>query len=152
MKNDYHFALRATLSLTFLLMFWCTPVPVQRPPEEFVPSCIQGTVFYRTPADSTPMPYPFATVSAWRHETEQGLAETQTDGQGNYCIEVPVEDFRIELRVWGLQRLEGTTYTCKGSVDNIDSGTNEKRCGEDCLTIDITTDCEEYHLPRHRQM
>ena len=34
--------------------------------------------------------------------------------------EVPLGDFRVDLRVWGANYLQRNTYVCDGSKDNID--------------------------------
>lgn len=148
MKNYYHFALVINFILLFAIMIGCSPKQVQSPPEDFKPTYIEGTVWYRNPIDSTLVRYPYVTVSAWRHGTGKGLAETKADGAGNYCIEVPLGSFKVDLRVWGLQRLRGTGYICKGSENDIDLGTTSKQCGGNCIRIDIMTDCNEY-IPRH---
>ena len=82
-------------------------------------------------------------VNAWRHGKDLALTETKTDSDGNFCIEVPVADFRVDLRVWGTERLEGKTYICEGSAQNIDPGKTQKKCGEDCVKADIVTQCHE---------
>lgn len=143
MKDNCCFGLLVGLFLVFATHFGCAPVEVQRPPEDFEPTCIQGTVWYRTPDASSPVPYPYARITAWRHGTEQPLAETKAGEAGSYCIEVPLGE-RVDFRIWGLQRLRGMTYTCKGSEEAIDPGTTSEKCGEDCLTIDIMTDCGEF--------
>lgn len=153
MKKSHRSALMTCLILlSSSIAVGCSPVQVQSPSKDFEPTCIQGTVLYRTPANSTPVPYPYAGVNAWRHGTGQGLAETKTDGAGNYCIEVPLGDFTVDLRVWGVNRVGGTSYTCKGSQNDIDPGTIRKECGEDCVRIDIVTDCDEFRPPYRRQM
>ena len=152
MKNAYPSALVACFILPCAIALGCSPVHVQSPPKDFQPTCIQGTVLYRTPGNSTPVPYPYARVSAWRRGAGQGLAETKTDEAGNYCIEVPLGDFTVDLRVWGVNRVGGTSYTCKGSENDIDPGTIRKECGEDCVRIDIVTDCDEFRPPYRRQM
>ncbi len=136
----------------FFIAFGCSGPQIQKPPETVETTCIQGTVWYRASTDSTPMRYPYATVTAWRDGTDQGLAETKADEAGNYCIEVPLGDHKVDLRVWGLKRLGGTNYTCKGSEESIDLGTTPKKCGEDCVSIDIITECGEFQPPYRRQM
>ena len=152
MKNYYRFALVIYSIFLFLITFGCSRTQIQKAPESPETTCIQGTVWYRTSTDSTPMRYPYATVTAWRHGTDQGLAETKADGAGNYCIEVPLGDYKVDLRVWGLKRLGGTSYTCKGSEENIDLGTTSKKCGENCISIDIITECGEFQPSYRRQM
>jgi hypothetical protein len=93
----------------------------------------------KSPIDSKQIPYAGVTVNAWRHDKELALVETKTDKDGNYCIEVPVGDFRVDLRVWSMERMEGNSYLCQGSVQNIDPGKTAKKCGEDCFKTDIVT-------------
>ncbi|MGE5843039.1 MAG: hypothetical protein ACM335_12205 [Deltaproteobacteria bacterium] len=96
-----------------------------------------------SPIDSKPVAYAGVSVNAWRHDKDVGLVETKTDSSGNYCIEVPVGDFRLDLRVWSMERMEGKSYICQGSVQEIDPGKTSKRCGEDCFKTDISAQCEE---------
>jgi len=152
MKNHDRFGLVIGFALLFSITVGCSSVQVPTPPEDFEPTCIQGTVWYRTPNDATPVRYPHARVSAWRHGTDQGLAETIADSGGNYCIEVPLGDSGVDLRVFGLLRLSGKGYMCKGSKENVDPGETSKRCGEDCLEIDILTECQEFQPRYHRQI
>jgi len=134
MKDHYRFALMVFFILFFSHTVGCSHTQIQKPPEALGTRCIQGTIWYRTPGDSTPVRYPNAAVTAFRHGTEEGLAETKADGAGNYCIEVPLGDFTVDLKVWGMQRLERKSYTCKGSELNIDPGTGPRKCGEECKT------------------
>lgn len=97
----------------------------------------------KNPIDSKQVPWGGVTVNAWRHGKDLALAETKTDSDGNYCIEVPVGDSRVDLRVWGMERMEGTSYICDGSVQNIDPGKTPKKCGENCFKTDIMTQCHE---------
>jgi hypothetical protein len=97
----------------------------------------------KNPIDSKQVPWGGVTVNAWRHGKDLALAETKTDSDGYYCIEVPVGDSRVDLRVWGMERMEGKTYICDGSVQNIDAGKTPKKCGEDCFKTDIVTQCHE---------
>ncbi len=119
-------------------------------PESIERSCAQGRVFYKIPTESATVPYPSVTVTAWHHEKNQPLNETKTDQAGNYCIEVPLGDFRVDLRVWGMVYSPKTSFTCTGSEDNIDIGTASNRCGENCKKIDIMTDCKEFIQIRRR--
>lgn len=152
MKNDYRFGLVISLILLLSITAGCGHRQIQDLPEDFVPTCIQGTVWYRTPTAPTPVPYPYARITAWRHGTDRSLAKTKADKAGNYCIEVPLGGFGVDLRVWGMKHLPSISYTCKGSEDDIDLGTTSKECGEDCIRIDIITDCQEFHPPWHRQI
>jgi len=145
MKNYYRVAFVINVVLLFTIAFGCGPKQQIQPlSEDFAHTCIRGTVSYRNPIDSTQAPYPSVKVTAWRHDTNQPLVETQADSAGSYCIEVPLADFRVDLRAWGLVDLDNRSYTCSGSQDNIALGTTSKKCGEDCLKIDIVTDCSEF--------
>ena len=123
--------------------FGCGAPQIQSAPAGSARSCIQGKVWMKSPIDSKQIPYAGVTVNAWRHDKDLALVETKTDKDGNYCIEVPVGDFRVDLRVWGMERMEGNSYICQGSVQNIDPGKTAKKCGEDCFKTDILTQCEE---------
>jgi len=138
-------------ALFFLLVVaGCSSVHVHTLPEDFEPTCIQGTVWYRSPEDGTRVLYPSAPVTAWRHGTRQALAETRADESGNYCIEVPMEEPGVDLRVFGIIRLSGRGFSCKGSQQNVNPGTTLKKCGEDCIRIDITAECQEFDPAYHR--
>jgi hypothetical protein len=100
-------------------------------------------VWMKSPIDSKLKAYAGVSVNAWRHDKDLALAESKTDSEGRYCIEVPVGNFRVDLRVWGMERMEGESYICQGSVQDVDSGKTPRRCGEDCFKTDITTQCEE---------
>ena len=133
------------VSACALLVFClgCGAPQLQSGPVDSVKTCIQGKVWMKSPVDSKQGAYAGVSVNAWRHDKELALAETKTDGDGNYCLEVPVGDFRVDLRVWGMERIEGKSYICQGSVQDIDPGKTPKRCGEDCFKTDILTQCEE---------
>jgi hypothetical protein len=152
MKNHFRSTLLGGLFLALSVILGCGSVEVQRPPEGFEPTCIQGTVFYHIPINGNRTPYSYARISAWRHGTQQGLAETIADGKGNYCLEVPLGEPMVDLRVFGVIRVKGTSYTCKGSENNVNPGATRKECGGDCIRIDIVTDCQEFEPPRHREM
>ena len=148
--------MRTLIGFAFVIVFGftstmmgCSARQIGILPDRIERSCAQGRVFYKILTDSAAVPYPSVTVTAWDHETNQPLTETKTDQAGNYCIEVPLGDFRVDLRVWGMVHLPNTSYTCTGSEDNIDIGTAPNRCGENCKKIDIKTDCKEW-VRRHR--
>jgi hypothetical protein len=42
-----------------------------------------------------------------------------------------------------MERMEGKSYICDGSAQNIDLGKGPKKCGEDCFKADIVTQCHE---------
>jgi hypothetical protein len=150
MMKEIHRLVGAAALFFLVLVAGCSSVDVQTLPENFEPTCIQGTVWYRNPQDGTRVPYPSAQLTAWRHGTRQALAETKADERGNYCIEVPVEEPGIDLRVFGIIRLSGRGFSCKGSQQNVNPGTTVKKCGEDCIRIDITTECREFDPAYHR--
>jgi hypothetical protein len=135
------------------MMTGCGSVHVGTPREDFELSCIQGTIWYRSPVDGTMVRYPDAQISAWRHgEEDEGLAETRADSAGNYCLEVPLGEPGVDIRVFWFLRLSGKSYRCRGSKEKVDLGQSPKTCGEDCITIDIITDCQEFEPRRHRQI
>ena len=149
MRNAYRFVFVMVVVVISTMMAGCSAKQMATLPDSIERSCTQGRVFYRIPSDSAAAPYPSVTVTAWHHEKNQPLTETKTDQAGNYCIEVPLGDFQVDLRVWGMVHLPTTSYTCTGSEDNIDLGTVPKRCGENCKKIEIMTDCKEF--TPHRQ-
>jgi hypothetical protein len=149
MKRHHRFIL-AGFMILFLSALGCGPSKTQVPSKSVAPACIQGTVWYVSPIDTSKVRFAYAEVNAWRHDTNQPLAKTKADKQGNYCIEVPLGDYRVDLRVWGLRPLRGKDYTCKGSKDHIDLGATSKRCGADCTKVDIVTECREYVYPMRR--
>jgi len=123
--------------------FGCGAPQIQGEPADSVKTCIQGKVWMKSPIDSKQVPYAGVSVNAWHHDKDLALVETKTDSDGNYCVEVPVGNFRVDLRAWGMERMEGKNYICQGSVQDIDPGKTPKRCGEDCYKTDILTQCEE---------
>ena len=141
MKKDRSVFIVVLFIFGFAMMFGCAFTQTHNPPEGVGATCIQGKVLYRSPIDSSLVPYPRATVNAWRAGTNEGLAKTFTDNAGNYCFEIPKGDYSVDLRVWGAMFIEGTTYLCQGSVANIELGSTSKKCGEDCQEINITTGC-----------
>lgn len=102
----------------------------------------------RNPLNASPAPLPRAKVTAWRHGTEEPLGEAVADAKGNYCMNLPLAGFRVDLGVWGLMEVRGLSYTCKASLSNIDLGVSPRRCGEDCIRIDVMTECNEYNPAR----
>jgi hypothetical protein len=151
MRNHHRLGLGILVTFSLTLGVGCGPVLVKSPPEQFEPTCIQGKVWYRSSADSNPVPYPYVSVTAWRHGTDQPFGETKSDGTGNYCLELPQGE-QVDLRIWGLQQFDGKTYTCKGSEESIKAGTALNRCGDGCVEVDPVADCEETQSPYHRQM
>jgi hypothetical protein len=106
-------------------------------------TCIQGKVWMKSPIDSGQAPYGGVVVNAWQHGKDLALAETKTQRDGSFCIEVPLES-RVDLRVWSMERMGGKTYICEGSVQDIGPGKTPKKCGEDCFKTDIVTQCQEW--------
>jgi hypothetical protein len=149
MKNTYLLALATCLILLFAVTVGCSPKQIPSFPEGVETTCIHGTVWYLSPIDSTQNRYPNATVAAWLHEKDQPIVDTKTDESGNYCIEVPLGNFGVDLRVWGTNHLQRDIYICDGSKDNIDIGTSSKKCGGDCIEIDVIAECRKY-IPRRR--
>jgi hypothetical protein len=121
----------------------CGAPQVQGTPAHSAKTCIQGKVWMKSPVEPGQVPYGGVVVNAWRHGKDLALAETKTQTDGSFCIEVPLES-RVDLRVWGMERMGGKTYICEGSVQNIDPGTTPKKCGEDCFKTDIVTQCQEW--------
>ena len=148
--KETHWLVAAAVLFVVLLVAGCRAVDVKTLPENFEPTCIQGTVWFRNPKDGTQVPYPSAPITAWRHGTRQALAQTKTDESGNYCLEVPLEESGVDLRVFGIIRLTGEAFSCKGSQKNIAPGSISKKCGEDCIRVDITTECREFEPAYHR--
>ncbi len=148
-----HRLLSVPLSMSLILLVSQAAVgaPPKGAPErsESGTACIRGTVWYRSPGDTGRVPYPRAKVTAWRHGTREGLAETRADGKGQYCIEVSL-GAEVDLRVWGLEDFGGTSFICRGSADKIVLGTGAERCGGDCIQVDIMTECTD-QIPRRRR-
>jgi hypothetical protein len=138
--------------LMSLIFFFSQPAAAAPPADGAKPletSCIRGTVWYRSPVDTSKVPYARAKVTAWRHGTREGLTEARTDSRGRYCIEVP-QGTVVDLRVWGLEDFGGSSFICRGSADKIDLGTGGGKCGGDCVSVDIVTECTD-QIPRRRR-
>jgi hypothetical protein len=135
-----------------LILFFSQAV-VAAPPEDdskqSETACIRGSVWYRSPADATKVPYPRAKITARRHATREGLAETWADKRGRYCIEVPLGAM-VDLRVWGLEDFGGTSFICRGAADKIELGPGVEKCGGGCIQVDIMTECTD-QIPRRRR-
>ena len=116
----------------------------------FDTSCIQGVIWYLHPVDSTRTPLTNATVTAWDVKSSKGISETKTDSRGQYCITVPAGDYKIQLKVWALQRLDRKGYVCKKVSDDINPGLTPRKCGEDCIRLDMEAECSEYKPPMGR--
>lgn len=138
------------IGISFIILFisgGCDTVHQMIRSDDLIKTCIRGNISYRSPKDGAPVHYPHATITAWQHGTDKALAESKADAAGNYFLEVPMVDFQVDLRVWGLQRLYGTSYTCNGSVMAIDLGKSSKKPGEPCAKFDILAECKEYFHP-----
>ena len=101
MNKGYYSTFRFIILVSTILV-GCAPKPGADLGGDLDTTCIQGTVTYQSPIDASSTPYPSATVSAWKKDSEKTLSEARTDQRGNYCIEIPVGDFRVDLRVWGM--------------------------------------------------
>lgn len=107
-------------------------------------TCIRGTVLYTHPVSAAMVPFTSAAVTAWRHGTNQGLAEVRSDNKGNYCIDIPGGSGIMDVRVWGTDVVEGKTYVCEGSASNVSTGSIAGTCGSgDCLEVNIRAQCRE---------
>jgi hypothetical protein len=107
-------------------------------------TCIRGVVTYVHPISSATVPYPSAAVTAWRHATDQGLAEVEADKEGKYCIEVPAGGTGVDLRVWGLELLDGRNFVCEGSANNLSTGSMTGKCESgNCLEVNVSVQCRE---------
>jgi len=150
MKRNDHFVRVLGFILLSAVIAGCGPKKIERPMDSLGSTCVEGTVWYRGSTHPDLVRYPFAKITAWRHKTDSPLGETQADKSGNYCLEVPAGDFKMDLRIWGLQRLGKLSYTCNGSVKAIELGTNAMECGEECKKIDIVTECRKF-IPGQRR-
>jgi hypothetical protein len=138
------------IGISFIILFisgGCDTVHQMIHTDDLLKACIRGTISYRSPKDALPVHYPYATITAWQHGTDKALGEAKADAAGNYYLEVPMVDFKVDLRVWGLQRLYGSSYTCNGSVNAIDLSKSPKKPGEPCSKFDILAECKEYVHP-----
>jgi hypothetical protein len=153
MRNSYRVALILTSIFSFMMTIGCASEKQVQPPkpvEYSEPVCIQGTVRYRTPGDANLIPFSNVKVSAWRHdETKKPFAEAMAEADGKYCLEVPLGDYGVDIRVWGMVNLGGKSYTCTASEDNIKLEKTTKKCGEDCTTVHLVAECKEF-IPTRR--
>jgi len=153
MKNKHCMAFVLTLVFFSTLAVGCGPEQQVQPPKPIEyqePVCFQGTVRYRHPRDGQLVPFGHVKVTAWRHnETKNPLAEAMADVAGNYCLEVPLGEYGLDIRVWGMVNLGNKSYTCTASEDDIKLGKTTKKCGEDCATVDLLAECKEF-IPTRR--
>ena len=140
--NRRHYSALGLIVLIPLILLSCAPKPFSGISSDSTIACIQGRVSYKNPIDASLTPYAGATISSWNQVADKALSEARTNQTGDYCIEVPVADFKIDLRVWGSVYLDGTTYLCQGSAEDIDQGKHAASCG-DCKVVDIVATCKE---------
>ncbi|MGD9033482.1 MAG: hypothetical protein PVJ69_10390 [Desulfobacteraceae bacterium] len=152
MKINCRVALEISFILSLAAAFGCGPEQQVQPPEPIQyaePVCLKGTVQYRLPEESKLAPFANVKVSAWRHnETEKPFAEATANAAGKYCLEVPLGDYGVDIRVWGMVNLRNKSYTCTASEDDIKLGKTTKKCGEDCITVDLVASCSEFKPTR----
>ncbi len=151
MKKYHHFTHVLGPILLSFFMAGCGPRQIEPPVETLESTCVEGTVWYRGPTDSALLRYPRAKITVWRHKTKDSLGETQADRSGNFCMDVPAGDFKMDLRVWGLQRLSKTSYTCDGSEEAVGLGTSGTKCRKGgCIKVDIVAGCRKF-IPGQRR-
>ena len=152
MRNSYRVALILTFMFCFMMAMGCGPeqqVQPSKPIEYAEPVCFQGNVQYRLPGESSLAPFANVKVSAWRHnETKKPFAEAMANATGKYCLEVPLGDYGVDIRVWGMVNLGNKSYTCTASEDDIKPGEKTKKCGEDCTTVNLIAECREFKPTR----
>jgi hypothetical protein len=148
MKNSHRGALIVTSIFSFMMAIGCASeqqVQSPKPVEYSEPVCIQGTVRYRTPGDANLIPFSDVKVNAWRHdETKKPFAETMAEADGKYCLEVPLGEYGVDIRVWGMVNVGDKSYTCTASEDDIKLGKTKKKCGEDCIRVNLVVECKEF--------
>ncbi len=153
MKNEHRIAFILALVFFSTVAVGCGPEQQVKPPqsiESLEPTCFQGTVSYRLSEDSRAVPFANVKVTAWRHNTkDQPFAEAMADAAGNYCLEVPLGEYGVDIRVWGMVNLGNKSYTCTVSANDIKLGKTKKKCGEDCATVDLLAECREF-IPTRR--
>jgi hypothetical protein len=152
MRINCRVAFEISLILSLATVMGCGPEQQVQPPKpiEYVePVCIQGTVQYRRPGESSLVPFANVKVTAWRHnETKKAFAEAMTDATGKYCLQVPLGDYGVDIRVWGMVNLGSKSYTCTASQDDVKLGKTSRRCGEDCIAAGLVASCSEFKPTR----
>ncbi|KPK19391.1 MAG: hypothetical protein AMK69_24300 [Nitrospira bacterium SG8_3] len=153
MKNEHRIAFILALVFSSIVAVGCGPEQHVTPPqsiESLEPICIQGTLSYRLPEETRAVPFANVKVTAWRHnETKKPFAEAMAGAAGKYCLEVPLGDYGVDIRVWGMVNLGNKSYTCTASEDDIKLGKTTKKCGSDCATVDLVASCREF-IPTRR--
>ena len=151
MKIVKNYPLAATMILFFILgATKCVSQEVTPSPDDEGTGCIQGTVTYKSPLDSSPLPCAAATVSLTLPGNDRPFADTQTDKAGRYCIAVPLGHDTVDLKVWGLTYMNKENYICQGGKAGIDLEAKPRNCGEGCMEIDVEVECKESYLRRRR--
>ena len=152
MRNPYGVPLILTFTVCLMMAVGCGPEQQLKPSKAIEygePVCFQGTVQYRLPGESNLVPFANVKVTAWRHEeTKKAFSEAMADATGKYCLEVPLGEYGVDIRVWGMVNLGNKSYTCTASEDDIKLGKSTKKCGEECATIDLITECREFRPTR----
>jgi hypothetical protein len=153
MRINCRVVLEISLILSVAIAIGCASEQQVQPPkpvEYAEPVCIQGTVNYLHPSDSRPAPFANVKVTAWRHdETKKPFAGAVANATGGYCLEVPLGDYGVDIRVWGMVNLGDKSYACTASEDDIKLGNTTKKCGEDCTTVNLVAECKEF-IPSRR--
>jgi hypothetical protein len=153
MRSFHRVALILTSIFSFVMAIGCASEQQVQPPKPVnysEPVCFQGTVNYLHPSDSRPVPFANVKVTAWRHdETKKPFAEAMAEADGKYCLEVPLGEYGVDIRIWGMVNLGGKSYTCTASENDIKLGNTTKKCGEDCITVNLIAECKEF-IPTRR--
>jgi len=136
--------------LSFLGATKCVSQEEPPSPDHGDTTCIQGTVTYRSPQDSSPVPCVAATVSLTVPGKDRPFMDTRTDKRGRYCLNVPISHVRVDMKVWGLTYMNKENYICQGEKTGIDLGSRPRKCGEGCLELDVVVECKEGYLRRRR--
>jgi hypothetical protein len=153
MRNAHGVALILASIFSFLMAIGCASEQQVQPPKPIKyaePVCFQGIVQYQLPGESNLVPFANVKVSAWRHdETKNPFAEAMAEAAGKFCLEVPLGDYGVDIRVWGMVNLGNKSYTCTTSEDDVKLGKTTMKCGEDCITVDLVASCSEF-MPTRR--
>jgi hypothetical protein len=152
MRINCRVVLEISLIFSVAIAIGCASEQQVLPPKPIKyadPVCFQGTVHYLHPSDSQHVPFANVKVTAWRHdETKKPFAEAMANAMGKYCLEVPLGDYGVDIRVWGMVNLGNKSYTCTASEDDIKLGKTVKKCGEDCTTVNVIAECREFKPTR----
>ena len=140
----------ALIFISFLGATECFAKEKPPSPDQGDTTCIQGTVTYRSPQDSSPVPCVSATVSLTVPGKDRPFIDTRTDKQGRYCMNIPISHGRVDLKVWGLTYINKENYICQGEKTGIDLEPRPRKCGEGCMELDVVVECKEGYLRRRR--